>query len=297
MIGTWRPRWLRTVGLLALGVVAALLSLSTTGSEAADRGPWDWRDGPIAVELLSEPNADGRIELLVDVDSSFTICARNVDARVTFTPAELASGVLTYHGPEDRPATGIDSTVDVELRRSDNVWSGTIRVRKQADPEVCFDDPPLSYDSGILDVSLQNAADPGGDDTASPVPRGTGWRVRHIAFGIRCDLTPCRVQGDVVVRLKGAQLPGTKARRLQMLALHGPRRFKLVVAGKTIRYDRGSIDQHEEVEPFLQWSAFAGLLVRSGPLLRPGKRTGVLTFRTNARKVRKRVTVRFVRTA
>lgn len=186
----------------------------------------------------------------------------------------------------------------MELRRSDNVWRGTIRVRKQADPEACADDPPLSYDSGTLDVSLRNAAaDPAEENTASPVPRGTGWRVRPIAFGIRCDLTPCRVQGDVVVRLKGARLPRSKARRFRMLALHEPRRFKLVIAGRTIRYEQGFLDRHEEVEPFLQWSTYAGSKVRSGPLLRPGRRTGVLTFTNNARKVRERVTVRFVRTA
>ena len=67
------------------------------------------------------------------------------------------------------------------------------------------------------------------------------------------------------------------------------------LAGRTIRF---RVFQEDAVEPILQYHARArDEDLRGGPWARPATRVGTLTFTTKARKVRKRVSVRFVRVA
>jgi hypothetical protein len=129
----------------------------------------------------------------------------------------------------------------------------------------------------------------------------------HLAFGIRCDIGPCHIAGDVVIRVKGVQLPPrTKPKTradfsgptwLQLLERHEPRDIRLAVAGRTILYPPQWIVRSHEAEPHVEFSAYAEPNIRSGPLLQPGSLPGVLTFATNAGKVRIPVTVRITRRA
>jgi hypothetical protein len=130
----------------------------------------------------------------------------------------------------------------------------------------------------------------------------------HIGLGIRCDLSPCQVQGSLDIRVKNLRLPTRVKPKSkadfgapshgELVERHWPRNIRLVVAGRTIRYLDWFVDHTEEVEPHLQYSTISqALRARGGPLLQPGSRPGVLTFRSNTGTFRIPVTVRIVRVA
>jgi hypothetical protein len=132
--------------------------------------------------------------------------------------------------------------------------------------------------------------------------------VTHVGLGIRCDFSPCLVQGSLRLRVKGVQLPPrTKPKRRndsktashdQIVDRHYPTAIRLVVAGRTFVYDPGFVFQVDEVAPRLEFEATAhGIRVRSGPLLQAGERAGVLTFKRQSGPVRIPVSVRIVRVA
>jgi hypothetical protein len=203
--------------LLTAAITIVFLS-GDAGSSAQIAGSqsWNWKQGPTEIQLSSAPNGEtGKVELHIYVDEHFQVCGGSVGARVEFPPQDLEGGRLSYHGPEqpnpDLPAFHVETTLDVELARRGEDWEGTVRLRKQADPDSCADIPPLSYDTGALNVRLALAKPPVRPTrklTFRLVQRGSGKpaigaRVKASGHHLRCRRAVCtgrfRLRSNTVV--------------------------------------------------------------------------------------------------
>jgi hypothetical protein len=194
-------------GTLLAAAVALVLLSGDTGSSAqqtARSQSWYWAQRPVEIQLSSLPDSEtGRVELRIYVDERFTVCGGGVSARVEFLPQELEGDRLSYHGLEqpdpDLPAYHVETTIDVELARRGEDWVGTVRLRQQGDPDSCGDIPPLSYDSGMLNVRLALARSPVRPTrklTFRLVQRGSGKpaigaRVEASGHRLRCRRAVC----------------------------------------------------------------------------------------------------------